>query len=232
MTSNRDLMHAHVEALFTHDAEGQLLRVNESNGAPAPRFFLGRTTDGLVVRFRHDVDHATRRELEAAVDADVLGACGSDSAFSPTRYEDILARSARVERTETGPAFAFPPDLRAPGETIVVSDANVDILRRYLEPWVPDVQLSAPLVALTVDGHAVSVCGSVRRTDMAHEAGVETAAQFRGRGYAAQVVTGWANAVREMNRVPLYSTSWRNEASRTVARKLALIHFGSDLHIT
>jgi hypothetical protein len=88
------------------------------------------------------------------------------------------------------------------------------------------------MVALTVDGHAAAVCCSGRRTGTAHEAAVETAAPYRGRGYAARVVGAWARAVREMGCVPLYSTSWQNEASRDVARKLALICFGSDLHIT
>jgi hypothetical protein len=41
-------MRLHVEALFIHDAEGQLVRVNDPDGAPAPRFFLGRTVDGAV----------------------------------------------------------------------------------------------------------------------------------------------------------------------------------------
>jgi len=67
---------------------------------------------------------------------------------------------------------------------------------------------------------------------MAHEAGVETAPPYRGRGHAAQVVAAWARAVLELGRVPLYSTSWQNEASRAVARKLSLIRFGDDLHIT
>jgi hypothetical protein len=38
--------------------------------------------------------------------------------------------------------------------------------------------------------------------------------------------------VRQSGAVPLYSTSWSNEASRHLATKLELIHFGSDLHIT
>ena len=38
--SAADLMRVHVAVLFTHDADGYLDRVNEPDGAPAPRFFL------------------------------------------------------------------------------------------------------------------------------------------------------------------------------------------------
>jgi predicted GNAT family acetyltransferase len=88
------------------------------------------------------------------------------------------------------------------------------------------------MFVVACDGHAVAVCGSVRQTGQAYEAGVETVLAYRGRGYAARAVAAWAGVVRALGRVPLYSTSWQNTASQSVARKLALIQFGSDLHIT
>jgi hypothetical protein len=35
-----------------------------------------------------------------------------------------------------------------------------------------------------------------------------------------------------MDSIPLYSTSWQNQASLALARKLGLIQYGADLHIT
>jgi RimJ/RimL family protein N-acetyltransferase len=230
--SHRDLMALHVEALFRHDAAGRLLRVNEPDGAPAPRFFLGTTIDGPVLRFRHDVPDELRGELEAAAGDDVRRQPTLDSPIGQSRYEAILARSAPVQRTWVGPAFSFPETLpTAHGATLVTAD-NSHALRAFLADWIPDVPRCRPMYALTVDDDAVAVCCSVRTTPKAHEAGVETVARYRGRGYAAQVVSAWARAVREAGRSPLYSTSWQNEASRAVAGKLGLIHFGSDLHIT
>jgi predicted GNAT family acetyltransferase len=58
-----------------------------------------------------------------------------------------------------------------------------------------------------------------------------TLEEFRGRGYAPAVVAAWAHAVREAGRIPLYSTTWDNLASRAVARKLGLIVYGSNLSL-
>jgi hypothetical protein len=64
MLADRELMERHVEALYTHDEAGRLLRVREHDGQPAPRFFLGRTTGGQTVRrYRHDVDDTVARKL-------------------------------------------------------------------------------------------------------------------------------------------------------------------------
>jgi GNAT superfamily N-acetyltransferase len=231
MTNARKLMRLHVEALFTHDESGRLLRVNEPDGAAAPRFFVGITTEGVLQRFRYDVDDDTRRELEDA-HSDDLGRSIEDRKPNADRYRAILDRVTPVERVWTGPAFCFPREHTASPDVVLVTAENADILQPLLASWIPDVRLNPPMFAKVVDGHAVSVCCSVRRTSDAHEAGVETAGAYRGQGYAAQVVAAWANAVREFGLVPLYSTSWENERSQAVARKLGLTHFGSDLHIT
>jgi GNAT superfamily N-acetyltransferase len=228
----RELMRLHVEALFTHDAKGRLLRGNEPSRAEAPRFFLGRTADGPLIRFRHDVDEDMRRELEAAANADAMNAAPLDSPANASSYEEILARSAPVRNTSLGPAFSFPVESSASTDAVLVTDDNVEVLDAFLKDWIPDTRIGQPLFALVVDERAVAVCCTVRRTSEAHEAGVETVPAFRGRGYAAQVVTAWALAVRETGRVPLYSTSWQNQASRAVSRTLGLIQFGNDLHIT
>ena len=229
---HRELMRIHVEALFTRDNHGDIVRVNEPNGTVAPRFFLGRTTDGDMWWFRHDVAPDVRTELEAAIRHDNRQATALNSPIDPAPYEATLARYAPVERTEVGSAFSFPESLPQNAGATRVTDANAELLTLHLAPWLPDVRVSQPLFVVTCDGNAVSVCASVRQTSEAYEAGVETAVAYRRRGFAAPAVAAWAAAVREIGRVPLYSTSWQNTASQAVARKLALIQFGSDLHIT
>lgn len=118
-----------------------------------------------------------------------------------------------------------------PGPQVLRESVDGTRLHPLLAPWAPDIELSAPLVALLVAGVAVAVCGSVRITRRAHEAGVETAAPFRERGYGRAVVAAWAAAVRTLGAEPLYSTTWPNTASRTLARALGLESIGRDLHI-
>ena len=232
VTDPRELMRLHVEALYVHDADGRLLHVREPNGALAPRFFLGRTSDGFVCRVRHDVPHEVRRELEAVAEETHASERDLDAPTPASRFEEILARHAPIGKRSAGPAFVFPAALPSTSGTVHVTQDNAPLLDPLLQPWRPDVQFSQPLFAATADGQAVAVCGSVRITPSAHEAGVETAAPYRRRGYAVPVVAAWAQAVRELGVEPLYSTSWQNEASRAVARKLGLIRFGSDLSLT
>ena len=220
-----------METLFTCDARGRMLRVNEPDGKDAPRFFLGRTAAGNEWRIGHDVDDRVVRALESACLAEPVGEEFLLPPHGAVPYEEILARTAPVQRTGTGPAYRFPRDLPAAPDAILVTEENADVLRPHLEEWLGDVPTRQPMAVVVVGGRAVSLCASVRIGAEAHEAGVETAREHRRRGYGARAVTAWATAVRARGRIPLYSTSWTNEASQGLARTVGLLRFGSDLHI-
>ena len=225
-------MRIQIETLFTHDRRGRMVQVNEPDGKAAPRFFLGRTAMGKVWRFRNDIDDELANELASACRREAEGDDFEAPPHGATPYEKLLARSAPIQRREAGPAYRFPEELATPSGTVAITPENIDLLRPHLEDWLGDIALRQHAMAFLVEGRAVSVCCSVRIAPIAHEAGVETAKEFRGRGYASRVVSAWANAVRGAGRIPLYSTSWENRASLGVARKLGLVRFGSDLHIT
>ena len=225
-------MRIHVEVLFTLDRDGRLLRVNEPGGTEAPRFFLGRTASGNAWWFRHDVSETLRRELEAACLAEPPGEEFLQAPYGVAMYEGALARVAPIERRWAGPAFRFPDELPATRSTIAVTTENADLLRPHLEAWLDDVVRCQPMHVAVSDGQTVAICCSGRISNRAHEAAVETAAAFRHQGYGTRAVSAWASAVRSQGRIPLYSTSWDNTASLSLARRLGLVRFGSDLHFT
>src|SRR5689334_22541574 len=59
------LMELHVAALFVHDENGRMVRVNVAQQIDAPRFFLGRTPAGIIVRFRTDLRDEIVERLKA-----------------------------------------------------------------------------------------------------------------------------------------------------------------------
>src|SRR6516164_10473736 len=85
----------------------------------------------------------------------------------------------------------------------------------------------APFASIEGD-HAVAVCATVAGSQSAHCAGVETLAAYRGRGFAADAVAGWACAVRELGATPFYGTTFDNVSSQRVARRLGLSLVASE----
>jgi RimJ/RimL family protein N-acetyltransferase len=131
-----------------------------------------------------------------------------------------------------GPAYRVPVEPRPPAHVVRITHENAELLRFGFADLIAELTDYQPFLAVVQEGRAVSVCRSVRITSEAHEAGVETLSAFRGRGYASEVVAGWAAAVREMGCIPLYSTSWENVASQGVARRLAMALYGADFEVT
>jgi GNAT superfamily N-acetyltransferase len=229
---SKDLMRLHVRALFTQDDDGRLVSANASGRAPAPRFFLGRTAQGNLWWVRQNVDATVAQELRALCNAEPVDPDVEPQTIDIGAYTSCLSRHGPVERVWSGPAFVCPTELGGGGAAVRVTRASADVLSPYLDDWRVDVESGVPAAASLDGDRAVSVCCSVRVTERAHEAGVETHPDFRGLGHGSRAVAEWAAAVRELGCVPLYSTSWENEASRALARNLGLVRFGTDLHIT
>lgn len=237
MTSNlSDLerLELQIEALFTHDPAGRIVAVNEPGGGPAPRFFFGRTREGNRWRVRHDVPESIALRLDelAAREPVVDGLAARPEQLDAMLV--ILGEDGEARVGHRGPAYRFPDGLPVPANVTRITASNAHLLRR-LDAYRKDVEqgLDAyePRLAVVEDGMAVSICNSARLTDRAAEAGVKTLEGYRGRGYAPAVAAAWARAIRETERVPLYSTSWDNLASRAVARKLGLVQYGTDLSL-
>jgi RimJ/RimL family protein N-acetyltransferase len=226
-------MDLHVRVLFTHDARSRLMSVNEpaGGGAAAPRLFFGRTREGNLWRLRADLPEALVEELEALCAREPVGA---ELRGQPRHFEGcvrLLEAHAPVRKVWTGPAYRFAEYFEPSRPLVSLTEANAESLRGGFEELIEELPTWQPFVAIVEEGRAVSVCRSVRITPAAHEAGVETLPDFRGRGYAREVVAGWASSVRSSDAVPLYSTSWENTASQAVAKKLRLVQYGVDCHV-
>ena len=227
-----DLMELHVRTLFRHDDAGRLSAVNEVTDQPPPSLFLGRTLIGNLWRVRRDLHVTLVRELETIV---ALERVATDLRQSPVPFQcllDVLNQHAPVKRVWQGPAWHFPDEIVPPNDIRTVIVTNIELLSATfggeVESWVD----CHPCLAVVEHDVPVAVCFSSRSSAAASEAGVETLAAFRGRGYASAVTAAWARAIRDLGRIPLYSTSWDNLASRGVARRLGLTLYGADVHFT
>jgi hypothetical protein len=223
------LVEQRLEALFRHDARSRLVEINQWDGGAAPRFFMMRTPECLVARFRHDVADDLASRLLALARTEPLSDPPAPRPAHERQYLDLLAP---VERIWSGPAFAFADDPPAPNGVTAIDETNADLLRGGFEGWMADVPHRRPFMARLEAGKAVSICASVRISAAVHCAGVETLPGFRGRGHAAAATAAWARAVRVLGAAPLYSTSWDNLGSKAVARRLGLSLAGVDFHVT
>lgn len=138
----------------------------------------------------------------------------------------------QVQRIWHGPAYECSSTVVTGGEVIRVTTENSSVLADYLPERQSDAEAGVPMFASMEGGVAVAVCCSARVGIGAHEAGVESHPEFRGRGHGKRAVAGWAQFVRELDQIPLYSSSWENRPSQALAAGLRFRRFGADIHIT
>ena len=225
----------HLSTLFTCDADGRLRYTQEPGYDefeldPAPRFYIGRTLQGNIWRFRHDLPSALVRDLEQLCRSEPVTVNLANQPHDAAPIRAALSMHAPISEEECGPAYWIPEGIQAPGNVMLISETNTHILETNF-PWTL-TSLSGfktdPLTAAVVEGNAVSICFCARLSPWAAEAGVETVEAFRGQGFASAAVAGWASAVRQRGLIPLYSTWWENAASQAVARKLGMALYAVD----
>ncbi|MFC9448609.1 GNAT family N-acetyltransferase [Bacillus cereus] len=223
--SELDLIAIQVEVLFVHSPVGKMKCVNEKGNPKAPRFFLGRTREGSITRYHCNVGDKTISKIEKLIRE-------PSNHIEIAKIINVLNEERTVENIWTGPAFMLPNNLHKPTRTIQITEKNKELLRENFPNLIEQMEWRQPYFAIVQNEKVVSICCSARSTPVAAEASVETLAEFQGNGYGTDVVTAWAISIQEEKRIPLYSTSWDNYASQAVARKLKLINYGMNLHIT
>lgn len=210
-----------LQTLFVLNGEGRITSTREAKASSGPMLALVRSPTSCAWGVRADVPDAIARELSSLVRGEPHALDLRDAPVHADKYVSLVGG-----RIESGPAFTFPDAVDQPADVVLVKDPRLGE-RNF--PWLADELAGvSPVLAVVEDGHAVSVCFCARRSDVAAEAGLETVEAFRGRGFGTRVTAAWAMAIRASRRIPLFSTSWNNDASLAVARKLGLVAYASD----
>jgi hypothetical protein len=222
----------HLKTLFVLNGDGRITSTREPEWIAhhGPLFSLVRGAAGCAWAVRDDVPEDIAGELDSLARREPPVLNLRDAPVHADRYMLLLksqTRSAAGISQSGGPAFAFPDAIAQPADVVLVEDER--LLQYHFRGWVAGeiAEGRLPEMAVMKDGYTVSVCFCARRSDIAAEAGVETAESFRGSGFGPRVTAAWALAIRASGRVPLYSTSCNKHASLAVARKLGLIAYSS-----
>jgi len=222
MTSLQFTPALQLQTLFVLREDGRILSTREPNPSHGPTFSLVRGPTECACAVHADMPDALADRLVALAREEAPTSAFEAAPVHARRYIALAG-----ETVSAGPAFLFP--IAVPTHTGIVTVTDLFQLERNFRGWTAaELSACAPILSVLQDGHAVSVCFSARRSAVAAEAGLETAAAFRGQGLGPRVTAAWAAATRVAGRLPLYSTSWSNHASLAVARKLSLERCASD----
>ena len=221
------ILKIHLKTLFVLDSEDRILSTREPQASKGPVFFLTRSPVDCVWGIRTGVPADLAKELERLAREEPPISDYSGPQMHADGYKSVLEG-----KIDSGPAFIFPQAIPRPQDVVLVEDEQ--LLNRHFSGWMPgEIRAGrAPVMAVMEDCYPVSICFCARRSNVAAEAGVQTAAGYTGRGFGSCVTAAWALAVRESGLIPFYSTDWSNEPSLVLARKLGLSIYAADWSIS
>lgn len=226
------LMSLHAGALFTFDAKGRMVETNEPEPERAPRLYLGISEEGIVLHYRDDLSREVVRSIDRFIDGIIERPEPHQLPALVIHMGNLLEADGPLVTMNEGPAWRFPETIPTSPGVVAIGPDTIGLLNAHFPDTAAHLAAQAPCFAIVEDGVAVSACYSARNASLVAEAGVETIPARRGHGLAPRVVAAWAQAVRDEERVPLYSASGTNSASRAVASTLGLEMYGLDFSMT
>ncbi|MBT5055109.1 MAG: GNAT family N-acetyltransferase [Gemmatimonadetes bacterium] len=224
-----DLLNARLQTVFVLNEAGDLVSTREPYPParrPAPTVYLAWAAEGYLCRFGTGTSAEIRTQISKVVEREWPF---PTTAAPPCTASvlDILGPS----KWSSGPVFVVP-ELPTETDAVRVRLANTGVLQEELAGWADHVDVEQPICASLVDGMAVSVCGSVRRSDIGVEAGVDTLEAYRRQGHGKRAVKAWGAAAREDGLLAFYSTWWANEPSIRLANSLGLKQIGATFGVS
>jgi hypothetical protein len=226
MINKVEMMRMHIESLFTFNDDLKLMNINEpwDTTKLAPKFIMGRTIKGeTLYYFRHDIPD----DIVSKVSELCLKEPSAQNANEKPRYLEQYLECFQSSSYTEEICFYVPNNGEKIRDCILLDSKNLSTFTAVGFDWLKEeFPFSLPCAAFIHAGQAVSICRSVRISNKAHEAGIETLEAFRGNSYAHDVLFKWAQEVRQLGCEPLYSTLSDNFRSLRVAQKANLVCFG------
>ena len=223
----------HLAALYTYNKDGFITVKNLSSGHQQPRFHLMRSHQIVKCCFREDMPHKLISTLQNHVASEPLSVDLLSLPIFYDSYKTLLEGDEPISAIWSGPVYHVPSiNEQTPKEYIEINHNNRHLLSEGFENWAHGIEHRQPTIAILKDGKIAAICASVRTTQEAHVAGVETLPKYKNKGFAKTAVKRWSQAVQTLGKTALYSTSWENKASQGLANSLGLEFVGADFHIT
>lgn len=229
--NNAHYMRLHARALFTANEKDELIAVREPwdcVSQMAPRFYLARPLhEKPFACFRAGVPETLKERLTSVAGREPA----LESADEPPVYRREYLQLLNAAEASEEVCFEIPRQQNLSARILTARDIG-NRAERYF-PWLAGELKFVPFCAAVCmeDTQVVSVCRSVRIIPGAEEAGIETCAPYRRKGYALSALAAWTQRVRESGAIPLYSAHISNTASINLAKKAGGILFGKAFSI-
>jgi hypothetical protein len=229
--SPNKLLEMHIETLFTLNSQMRLVSINEpwDKTKAAPQLYIGKAADGSVIyKFRYDIPLEKINKLEAYLAKET-----SLDKDNEIKYVNEYLRILEKENYSNEICYYYNSTAGETGNNCIqITAKNIKDYTLGSFGWLNDeIKYSQPCYGVIENSQIVSICRSVRITEKAHEAGIETLEEYRGKGFAKIVLKGWIKEIQSKGIIGLYSTNKENKSSQKVAEKALLKRYGVGISI-